>query len=90
MSQGVLKEPNLAKEAAQDLFSVVNSYSQRDLSGMATTAVGFFKKASIGNSARQRTVMTKTAPGDVVMFSGSKDSQTSSVRTLAKPATSRR
>lgn len=76
-TQGILKEPNLAKEAAQDLFSVINSYGQRDLSGMATTAIGFLKKASIGNSARQRTVMTKTAPGDVVMFSGSKDTQTS-------------
>lgn len=81
-SQGVLKEPNLAKEAALDLFSVINSYNQRDLSGMATTAMGFFKKASIGNSARQRTVMTKTSPGDVVMFSGSKDTQASSVRPL--------
>lgn len=78
-TQGVLKEPNLAKEAALDLFSVINSYGQGDLSGMATTAMGFLKKASIGSSARQRTVMTKTSPADVIMFSGSKDTQTSSV-----------
>ncbi|KAG2419602.1 hypothetical protein HFD88_004398 [Aspergillus terreus] len=76
-TQGVLKEPNLAKEAAMDLFSAISSYGQGDLTGMAKTAIGFFKKAAIGDSARQRTVMTKTSPADVVMFSGSKDTQTS-------------
>ncbi|KAK1148735.1 Ca(2+)-dependent cysteine protease [Aspergillus melleus] len=76
-TQGILKEPNLAKEAAQDLFSAFLSYGKGDLSSMAQTAIGFFKKAAIGDSARQRTVMTKTSPADVVMFSGSKDTQTS-------------
>ncbi|BCR84630.1 caspase family protein [Aspergillus chevalieri] len=76
-TQGVLKEPNLAKEAAQDLFSAITSYGNGDLSSMAETAIGFFKKAAIGSSARERTVMTKTSPADVVMFSGSKDTQTS-------------
>ncbi|KAL4809928.1 caspase domain-containing protein [Aspergillus unguis] len=76
-TQGVLKEPNLAKEAASDLFSAITSYGQGDLSGMAQTAIGFFKKAAIGDSARQRTIRTKTSPADVVMFSGSKDDQTS-------------
>ncbi|KAJ5367762.1 hypothetical protein N7541_001703 [Penicillium brevicompactum] len=76
-TQGVLKEPNLAKEAAQDLFSAFTSYGQGDLSGMASTAIGFFKKAANGGSARERTIMTKTSPADVVMFSGSKDTQTS-------------
>ncbi|KAL4931084.1 caspase family protein [Aspergillus undulatus] len=76
-TQGILKEPNLAKEAASDLFSAITSYASGDLSGMAQTAIGFFKKAAIGDSARRRTVRTKTSPADVVMFSGSKDSQTS-------------
>ncbi|KAJ5116146.1 hypothetical protein N7456_000494 [Penicillium angulare] len=76
-TQGVLKEPNLAKEAAQDLFSAFSSYSQGDLSSMANTAIGFFKKAANGGQARQRTLKTKTSPADVVMFSGSKDTQTS-------------
>lgn len=76
-TQGVLKEPNLAKEAAQDLFSAITSYGNGDLSSVAETAIGFFKKAAIGSSARERTVMTKTSPADVVMFSGSKDTQTS-------------
>ncbi|CAG7917648.1 unnamed protein product [Penicillium olsonii] len=76
-TQGVLKEPNLAKEAAQDLFSAFTSYGQGDLSSVASTAIGFFKKAANGGSARERTIMTKTSPADVVMFSGSKDTQTS-------------
>ncbi|KAL2852682.1 caspase domain-containing protein [Aspergillus pseudodeflectus] len=76
-TQGILKEPNLAKEAASDLFSALTSYGKGDLSGMAQTAIGFFKKAAIGDSARQRTMRTKTSPADVVMFSGSKDDQTS-------------
>ncbi|KAL4762443.1 caspase family protein [Aspergillus foveolatus] len=76
-TQGILKEPNLAKEAASDLFSAITSYGRGDLSGVAQTAIGFFKKAAIGDSARRRTVRTKTSPADVVMFSGSKDSQTS-------------
>ncbi|CAK40301.1 caspase family protein [Aspergillus niger CBS 101883] len=76
-TQGILKEPNLAKEAAMDLFSAINSYGKGDLSSVAQTAIGFFKKAANGDTARQRTVMTKTSPADVVMFSGSKDTQTS-------------
>ncbi|KAL2222669.1 caspase domain-containing protein [Thermoascus aurantiacus ATCC 26904] len=76
-TQGVLKEPNLAKEAAQDLFSAFVAYEKGDLAGVASTAMGFLKKATIGNSAREKTVMTKTSPADVVMFSGSKDTQTS-------------
>ena len=81
-TQGVLKEPNLAKEAAQDLFSAIQSYGTGDLGGVAETAIGFLKKAAIGNSARERSVMTKTSPADVVMFSGSKDTQTSYVRSV--------
>ncbi|KAI9371296.1 caspase domain-containing protein [Aspergillus egyptiacus] len=76
-TQGILKEPNLAKEAASDLFSAVSAYASGDLSGVAQTAIGFFKKAAIGDSARERTIRTKTSPADVVMFSGSKDTQTS-------------
>ncbi|KGO73720.1 Peptidase C14, caspase catalytic [Penicillium italicum] len=76
-TQGILKEPNLAKEAAQDLFSAFTSYGQGDFSSVASTAIGFIKKAVNGESARERTIMTKTSPADVVMFSGSKDTQTS-------------
>lgn len=73
----MVKEPNLAKEAFQDFFGAVEAYQRGDFGGLAMTVIGFIKKASIGGSARKRSLITKTSPADVVMFSGSKDSQTS-------------
>lgn len=78
-TQGVLKEPNLAKEAGQGLLGIVSSYARGDLSGMASTAMGLFKKATSGDDVYQRNLRTKTSPADVIMWSGSKDSQTSYV-----------
>ena len=78
-TQGVLKEPNLAKEAGQGLLSIVSSYARGDLGGMASSAMGLFKKATSGDDAYQRNMRTKTSPADVIMWSGSKDSQTSYV-----------
>lgn len=78
-TQGVLKEPNLAKEAGQGLLGIVSSYARGDLGGVASSAMGFFKKATGGNSTYERNIRTKTSPADVVMWSGSKDSQTSYV-----------
>jgi hypothetical protein len=46
---------------------------------MASTAMGLFKKATSGNDAYERNLKTKTSPADVIMWSGSKDSQTSYV-----------
>lgn len=78
-TQGVLKEPNLAKEAGQGLLGIVSSYARGDLGGMASTAMGLFKKATTGDETYKRNLRTKTSPADVVMWSGSKDSQTSYV-----------
>jgi hypothetical protein len=78
-TQGVLKEPNLAKEAGQGLLGIVSSYARGDLGGMASTAMGLFKKATTGDETYQRNLRTKTSPADVIMWSGSKDSQTSYV-----------
>lgn len=78
-TQGVLKEPNLAKEAGQGLLSIVSSYARGDLGSMASTAMGFLKKATSGGDAYERNLRTKTSPADVIMWSGSKDSQTSYV-----------
>lgn len=80
-TQGVLKEPNLAKEAGQGLLGIVSSYARGDLGGMASTAMGLFKKATSGNDTYERNLKTKTSPADVIMWSGSKDSQTSYVET---------
>ncbi|KAK3111791.1 Ca(2+)-dependent cysteine protease [Teratosphaeriaceae sp. CCFEE 6253] len=78
-TQGVLKEPNLAKEAGQGLLSIVSSYARGDLGSVASSAMGLFKKATSGNDTYERNVRTKTSPADVVMWSGSKDDQTSYV-----------
>ncbi|KAI7232119.1 peptidase C14 [Hortaea werneckii] len=86
-TQGVLKEPNLAKEAGQGLLSIVSSYARGDLGGMASTALGFFKKAATGDDVREKNLRTKTSPADVIMWSGSKDSQTSQDAQIAGQAT---
>lgn len=78
-TQGVLKEPNLAKEAGQGLLGIVSSYARGDLGGIASTAMGLFKKATTGDDTYQRNLRTKTSPADVIMWSGSKDTQTSYV-----------
>ncbi|KAH8199106.1 hypothetical protein TruAng_006742 [Truncatella angustata] len=78
-TQGMLKEPNLAKEAGQGLLGVISSYSQGDIAGVAKNVMGFFKKATNGESAHNRTMATKTSAADVIMLSGSRDDQTSFV-----------
>ncbi|KAK4240762.1 hypothetical protein C8A03DRAFT_31152 [Achaetomium macrosporum] len=86
-TQGILKEPNLAKEAGQGLLSAVSAYSRGDLGGVASNIVGFFKKASSSDDAHARSMAIKTSPADVIMFSGSKDDQTSADATIASQAT---
>jgi len=86
-TQGVLKEPNLAKEAGQGLLSIVSQYARGDLGGMASTAMGLFKKATTGNAQYERAKQTKTSPADVIMWSGSKDTQTSQDAVISGEAT---
>lgn len=78
-TSGVLKEPNLAKEAGQGLLGIVSAYARGDMGGIASTAMGFFKKATTGNDVTERNKVTKTSGADVIMWSGSKDDQTSYV-----------
>jgi metacaspase-1 len=78
-TQGILKEPNLAKEAGQGLLSVISSYSQGDFGGVASNIMGFLKKATNGEEAHNRALATKTSAADVIMLSGSKDDQKSFV-----------
>lgn len=76
-TKGVLKEPNLAKEAGQGLLSAFSSYARGDLAGVASTVFGFAKSAFKGDDAYEKTKQTRTSPADVVMWSGSRDDQTS-------------
>ena len=79
-TKGVLKEPNLAKEAGAGLLSAFGAYARGDLGGVATSVFGLAKTAFGGSSdAYEHTKRTKTSPADVIMWSGSKDDQTSLV-----------
>ena len=76
-TQGVLKEPNLAKEAGQGLLGIVASYARGDIGSMIGGATSLFKKAVSGDEVYKKNLRTKTSPADVIMWSGSKDTQTS-------------
>jgi hypothetical protein len=78
-TQGVLKEPNLAKEAGQGLLGIVSSYARGDIGSMIGGATSLFKKAINGDEVYKKNLRTKTSPADVIMWSGSKDTQTSLV-----------
>jgi hypothetical protein len=76
-TKGVLKEPNLAKEAATGLFDAFSAYSRGDLAGAASSVFALAKSAMTGDEVYEYNKQTRTSPADVVMFSGSKDDQTS-------------
>ena len=77
-TKGVLKEPNLAKEAGAGLLSAIGSYARGDMGGVTSSVFGIAKSVfGGGNEAYENTKRTKTSPADVIMWSGSKDDQTS-------------
>ncbi|RKF58281.1 Metacaspase-1 [Erysiphe neolycopersici] len=86
-TQGILKEPNLAKEASMGLLGALVSYTQGDLVGVASNLIGLIRRATTGENAHAKTLATKTSPADVIMWSGSKDDQTSADATIAAKAT---
>jgi metacaspase-1 len=78
-TKGVLKEPNLAAEAGQGLLNAFSSYARGDIAGVAKEVFGFAKTALRGDDGYKKTIETRTSPADVIMWSGSKDDQTSYV-----------
>ncbi|KAL6149976.1 Ca(2+)-dependent cysteine protease [Exserohilum turcicum] len=86
-TQGVLKEPNLAKEAGQGLLGIVSSYARGDIGSMIGGATSLFKKAMNGDEVYKKNLRTKTSPADVIMWSGSKDTQTSADASIGGEAT---
>jgi metacaspase-1 len=76
-TKGTLKEPNLAAEAGQGLLSAFSAYSKGDMAGVAQSVFGFAKTAFRGDDGYKKTIETRTSPADVIMWSGSKDDQTS-------------
>ncbi|OPB45351.1 hypothetical protein A0O28_0075610 [Trichoderma guizhouense] len=86
-TKGVLKEPNLAKEAGQGLLGAISSYASGDMAGVTSSIMGFAKQAFGGDGAYKKTVATRTSAADVIMWSGSKDDQTSADATIGTQAT---
>jgi hypothetical protein len=86
-TQGILKEPNLAKEAGKGLLGMAMGMAMGNYGSVASSALGLFKKATKGEDTYQRNLRTKTSPADVVMWSGSKDAQTSADAQIAGSAT---
>lgn len=78
-TKGVVKEPNVLKDAGSGALNAAMSYARGDLSGVFSSVSSVIKKVSNGNSteamelARQR----KFSPADVISISGCKDDQTS-------------
>jgi metacaspase-1 len=86
-TKGIEKEPDLAKEAGKGLLSTISAYSRGDMGGMASAAMGLLKKAATGDTIYERNKETKTSSADVIMFSGSKDNQTSQDAQIGGQAT---
>jgi hypothetical protein len=76
-TKGVLKEPNLAKEAGQGLLNAVQAYASGNMGGVVSSLFDLGKRAMNGDDAYEHTKATRTSPADVIMWSGSKDDQTS-------------
>ncbi|SPO01366.1 probable Metacaspase-1B [Cephalotrichum gorgonifer] len=86
-TQGMIKAPDLAREAGQGLLNALSAGRRSDFDGMTNSLVSLVKKAASGQEAHQRSLVTKTSPADVVMFSGSKDSETSADANISSQAT---
>ncbi|KAF8581082.1 peptidase C14 [Ramaria rubella] len=87
-TDGKIKEPNLALEAGQGLFSAATSYMRGDMSGVMTGVTSIFKTATGGGKkAEEYSRQTRTSPADVISWSGCKDSQTSADTVEAGKAT---
>jgi len=87
-TEGKIKEPNLALEAGQGLFSAATSYMKGDMGGVMSGMSSVFKSATgSGKKADEYSRQTRTSPADVISWSGCKDSQTSADTVEAGSAT---
>lgn len=82
-TKGVLKEPNLLKDAGSGMLGIGQAYLRNDFGSVVSGASGLFKKFTNGNSNRDQVKAMKTAPADVICFTGCKDTQTSADASIA-------
>lgn len=79
-TKGVIKEPNMWKNVGAGGLQAAMSYATGDTSRMLSSLGTIFSsvKNGMGNNVdRERVRQIKYSPADVIMFSGSKDNQTS-------------
>lgn len=86
-TKGALKEPNLAKEAGQNLLAMGMAYARGDTGSIFSSLKKLTTVALNGDKAYEKTKRTKTSPADVILWSGSRDDQTSADATIASQAT---
>lgn len=80
-TKGVIKEPNMWKEIGQDGMQAALSYALGNttslLKSLKDIGISMRYGSGLNSSARERVIQIKSSPADVIMFSGSKDNQTS-------------
>lgn len=86
-TKGALKEPNLAKEAGQNLLAMGMAYARGDTGSIFSSLKKLTAVAINGDKAYEKTKRTKTSAADVILWSGSRDDQTSADATIASQAT---
>ncbi|PWN95881.1 hypothetical protein FA09DRAFT_346980 [Tilletiopsis washingtonensis] len=86
-TSGNIKEPNVVAGLGKGLMGAGMSYARGDVGGMIKGLMSTFKEATGSSGAEQVTKETRSSGADVVMLSGSKDSQTSADATIAGKAT---
>lgn len=83
-TKGVVKEPNLWKDAGTGAFKAFVDYEQGDISGAISAVSGIFKKVTnSGKVDRDAIIRSKMSPADVLSLSGCKDDQKSADSTEA-------
>lgn len=83
-TKGVVKEPNLWKDAGSGALKALLSYETGNISGAMSAVSGIVKKVSNYNGGnRDAIIRSKMSAADVISLSGCKDDQTSADATEA-------
>lgn len=83
-TKGVVKEPNLWKDAGSGALQAFVDYERGNIGGAISAVSGIFKKVTKSNTGnRDKIIQSKMSPADVVSLSGCKDDQTSADATEA-------
>jgi hypothetical protein len=75
-TSGILREPNLAKEAGHALLGALSSYKKGNFSKGSSNMMAFYKKATTGYDTYNKNITAKSSSAGVIMFSGSTDDET--------------